>query len=191
VQTNGDVQFRYSGEEYEISLGLANHFTDASAPIGFMSGSYSVEADIHQLGGADPSYGLMFEHPESWYAYWFTVTPQSQEYDLWVSDNGQLTLLASGTSAYINSGDATNHLKAERRGSSITISANGHPFTTVTDSTHQGGEVGVTEWAGDGVPAVARFDNFAVRRLGGAAGAVQPAGERSDPYDSIPIPAGR
>ncbi len=170
VGSDGDVHFNYVDGEYEIYMGLLHGFTHASAPIASMTGDYSVEADVRRLDGDDSACGLVFENPESWDAYWFTVSPQTQQYHLWLSDAGELTELTSGSSSYIHSGDATNHLKVERSGGDIAISANGHLLATITDTTHQGGNVGVTEWGFDDVPAIGRFDNFEVRRLGGGSG---------------------
>jgi hypothetical protein len=183
----GDFQYSYEDGEYEISAALSGWLVGTGAPLEALSGNYSVEVDARRLSGSDVQYGIELENEESWDSYWFVVRPGSQSYALWLSDNDELTWLDGGISPYINPGDATNHLKAERLGSEIVVSVNGQILTSVVDTTHLGGWVGLAIWAGNSVPAVARFDNYAVRRPDGGMAVTAARPEKRVPPVPVPI----
>ena len=174
-----DVNNKYSYEagEYEILVRTGNRWAAASAPASTRS-NYTLEADMRLLSANGSGYGLIFDISGDWSRlYLFEVVPGSTSYySLWrvcTPCSTVWTPLVDWTSSSdLGLNTATNRLKVVRSGSSISLYANEHLLTTVSDGTYA--YAGISLWPGlaaltyAATPATARFDSFRVEGQLGA-----------------------
>jgi peptide/nickel transport system substrate-binding protein len=155
-----DSSVGYQDGEYEVKL-FGEGGVTARAPIDGLPGSFSSEADMRLLSGAAPAYGLALFTDAST-EYNFKIQPVTQVYWLWYWDGSQWSQLANGLSGHINPGNATNHLKMEWTGHELAVYVNGHLLTSTSTAAYGSASQGIVFHDG---PAIARYDNFEVRRL--------------------------
>jgi hypothetical protein len=131
--------------------------------------NYVVEVDARWVGTPGSSYGLVFGISGSFNQYYiFDVNTDYQDYRLLRFDgSGYYTIVPITSSAAINSGTGTNHLKATRNGDSITLEVNGTVLGTWTDGNITGlTGVGILSAPYEGASTSdSRFDNFSVSGL--------------------------
>ena len=134
--------------------------------------NFSIEVDARQASGNASSYGLMFGIQfigATYEGYQVVVYPAAGVYLLEKRNaDGTWPLLIDWTyNEAIGQGMATNHLRVDRSGATISIYINGTQVTTFTDSsfTGAGRDAGVRAYSYDSVPVDVRFDNLAAYRL--------------------------
>jgi hypothetical protein len=125
-----------------------------------------VEVDAHRIGGPnDIEYGLLCRHSNVENFYFGSITVDGYfaisrringgEYEYVGMDSYQINNA-------INVGDATNHLRFDCVGSTLTLYANGVLLASVTDTALTTGDVGVYAGTFDTGGAEILFDNFTV-----------------------------
>ncbi len=136
-----------------------------------------VEVEARWVGVTGASYGLLFGLQGDYERFYlFDINTDYQQYRLLRADeSGVVNLAGPAGSDAINPGLATNHLRATRSGTAITLEINGVLLGTWDDSGIMGlagAGIGTGSYAGMGA-ADARFDNFASREAPGT-GTVAP-----------------
>jgi hypothetical protein len=153
----------YRDGEYETLVRTQMWAAATTAPAGPFA-KYAVEVDARRSAGSAGGYGLLFNWLDWQRFYLFIVYPDSRMFAVVRRDPaGYVPLSGPAFSAGIQPAAATNHLRAERAGSSITVYCNNLPLAVVHDSTHGGpGYVGLHAESSGVAPVVMRLDNFLV-----------------------------
>ncbi|MBU0491137.1 MAG: DUF1080 domain-containing protein [Chloroflexi bacterium] len=121
-----------------------------------------VKVDAHAVSGTGGNYGLVFRAEDTSNFYRFEVS-DAGKYKLAKLVSRSWKTVKDWTSASaISKGTATNTLKVEVRGSSITLYANDTKLVTITDSDFGKGSVGLVVGAGSTGDFTAAFDNLEV-----------------------------
>jgi hypothetical protein len=149
----------YLGGEYQILVKQGNYIVRAGN--NYQASDFQVELDARDAGSVDGSVGMYFGSVTNVGFYDFEVAYGQFDlirYDLTNINNSQ-TLINPTVNSAIQSGNASNHLKATRSGSTITLFANGTQLAQISDSTLGFGFVGLAATAFLN-NFDARFDNF-------------------------------
>jgi C1A family cysteine protease len=164
-------KLEYVGGEYRILMKNTNWWSGGTS--GYECTDGSIEVDGRFASSVYGSYGILFGITPSWDTYLFQVSG-TQSYSLMKLRGGSWQTLVIWTfSSSINAGQARNHLGVVRNGSQISLYANGHSLTTVTDSSFMGKlRVGLAATAYTLPNVDARFDNFRVCPVGASAEAM-------------------
>jgi hypothetical protein len=140
--------------DYWVNPGLS--FTDVS-----------IEADAKKIGGPeDNDFGLICRYSDANNFYVFLAASDGYfAIGKYTNDNFEIIggdyLQETDT---VKSGDATNHLRADCVGSTLTMYINGTQVQQVTDSEHTSGDVGLIASTYDTSGTDILFDNFIVRK---------------------------
>jgi hypothetical protein len=127
-------------------------------------GDARVEVDAGKLGGPDENrIGLICR--SSGQDYYFFIITSDGYYGLGIFKNGQARLLGQDqmqASPAIHKGLAVNHLRADCKGDTLTVFANGLPLAETQDATLKHGDVGLVAGTFKQPGADIVFDNFVV-----------------------------
>lgn len=100
--------------------------------------------------------------------YFFLISSDGKATIAVMNDNEQAYLTESGVmepASAVNRGDATNRIRAECIGNSLSLYVNGDLVASVSDNTHSGGgDAGLIAGTFDELGTEILFDNFAVSR---------------------------
>jgi hypothetical protein len=177
----------YLNGEYQILIKQMNFIVRAGHS--YQASDFQVQVDARDASNTNGSVGLYFGSVTNVGYYDFEVAFGQfylGRYDL--STNTSTSIISPTTSSAILSGNATNHLKATRSGSTITLYANGTQLAQVVDSTLGFGFIGLA--ATSFSPNFdARFDNFALIEAAPAVVVQSSAGRSNDGVDVSPRPA--
>jgi uncharacterized repeat protein (TIGR01451 family) len=149
--------------------------------------NYTVEVDARWPGRPGASYGLVFGISGDFEQYYFfDVNTEYPWFRLYRRGPGGFTaIITPVASPAIHMGNASNHIKVTRNGSSITLELNGTTLGTWSEGTITGPTgVGVMSMPYSNVPVSdARFDNFSFVGLSsaGASGTQNVAEEAARP----------
>ena len=166
VDDDGNIRLEYLYGEYRILVREPDWW--AGARPGYKASDYVIAMDLRNASGADGSYGFMFGLADDWSQFYsFEIYPD-RYYAIWQYGAGSgWTLLTAGASPHINAGTASNHIKLQRQGTSISAHANGHLLASITDSSYLGvRHVGLTASGYDQPNLDVRFDSFTVHPAG-------------------------
>ncbi|MGB3061134.1 MAG: hypothetical protein WBE17_15480, partial [Anaerolineae bacterium] len=136
-------------QDQSVSPGWAQFYTDMA---------FEVEATWLAVG-SQSHVGLRFRVRDD-HAYLFLI-----EADGWFTLRRQLeteTILAEGISPFINQGVASNRLGVVADGNRISVYANGHLLSAVTDDALTAGQIVLEVRSGDPDPVRLAFDNATV-----------------------------
>lgn len=127
-----------------------------------------VEVDATKAAGPDDNeFGIICRHadPSNYYA---AIISSDGFFGFWKRVSGNdLELIGMenmGESSAINQGSASNHIRLDCVGSTLSLYANGSLLGSVTDSTHTSGDVGLYAGTFDVSGTDILFDNFVVYR---------------------------
>lgn len=177
-----EVLFEYFNGEYRIFTKNASFFYFVRTP-SCKRQNYVVETDARWASTPGEAYGLVFgikDTPTTFFNqyYLFDMNTDFREFRLLRrnSGGGFSTIVPITFNPAINSGTTSNHLKATRNGSQITLEVNGVVLGTWFDGTITGEtDVGVVANPYNNNPnADARFDNFSITKLPGSSGISAP-----------------
>ncbi len=157
----------YAEGGYSITLNKAKYYTWASFYRTFSD--VTVDVDTQRISGTDQDeYGLICRLMDNKNQYFLGITGDCHYgigkliNDDWLDpyDNNWMF-----TREEINTGNATNHLKAICDFDTLKFEVNGQPLIKTTDSDLRSGEVGVYVCAYDEPGVQVLFDNFVVSTI--------------------------
>jgi hypothetical protein len=125
-----------------------------------------VEADASKGGGPDDNdYGLICRYRDTKNFYAFLISSDGF-YAITKVVNGDYELIgldAMQPSDSIQQGGATNRIRGDCVGTTLTLYVNGDQLYSVEDASYASGDVGLIAGTFDETGADIRFDNFSVR----------------------------
>jgi len=142
---NGTTDYANGG--YEIHITTANYSKWANPSQEFQN-DVRIEADATKIGGPDDNaFGVICRYQDVDNYYYFYISSDGYV-GIGVNKAGSETIISSSdgnlvSNSSINQGAATNHLRADCIGSTLTLYVNGTQAATATDSTFTGGAVGL------------------------------------------------
>ena len=126
-----------------------------------------IEVDATKIGGPDDNdFGVICRYSDS-DNFYFLILASDGFYGIGKYTNGEQSLIGSDSlnqTDKINTGDASNRIRAECVGNSLRLSVNGSLLHEVNDSDHRSGDVGLMAGTFDTPGTDILFDNFVVRR---------------------------
>ncbi|HEX5506223.1 MAG TPA: hypothetical protein VFW96_26630 [Thermomicrobiales bacterium] len=129
-----------------------------------------VEVDATRIGGPDDNlFGILCRATDSGDFYVAAISSGGEiaglgDFVLLKVKNDQTTVLVEGADSAIHTGGATNRIRFDCVGNSLTLYVNGQRVAGVQDGDLTSGEVALTA-VSDNTPGVAiRFDNFAATK---------------------------
>jgi hypothetical protein len=132
-------------------------------------GSYtdvSITVDARKVGGPDDNeFGIICRHADPSNYYVGTISSDGYFGFLRRVDGGSLELVGMDSmqpSDAINLGDASNSIRLDCVGNTLTLYANGTQLGSVTDSSHSSGDAGLYAGSFDVPGTDILFDNFVV-----------------------------
>jgi hypothetical protein len=160
IDNTTDHTIGYLGGEYQILVKNPGFIVKAGHNL--YATDFQVNLDARDASIIDGSNGIYFGAINSVGFYDFEVGYGQfvlYRYDL-QNPNNSATLIAPTVSSAINTGNASNHLRATRSGSTITLYANGTQLAQTNDSILGGGFVGMAASSFSTPNFDVRFDNF-------------------------------
>ncbi len=155
----------YDGGSYRIVVG--NSQSDFWANPGLSFQDVRVEVDATKDGGSDNNdYGIICRYQDTKNFYAFFISSDGY-YAIAKIVNGEYNLIGFDSmqpSDTIRQGSATNTVRADCVGSSLTLYVNGDQVHSVDDDAYASGDVGLIAGTFDTPGTDILFDNFAVYR---------------------------
>jgi hypothetical protein len=169
----GWVLYDRSGAAAQISDGVMRLSTSQPGQIWWTNAEREMDDTIvavqaRQVGGPnDNAYGVIcrYQNPENFYVFlisgdgYYAIGKYQAGSDQinYLTGDGQYTF-----SNVINQGAAANEIRASCIGSELSLTVNGIPLETVTDSTFVVGDIGLAASTFQPGTAVIQFDNIQV-----------------------------
>ncbi len=153
----------YENGQYRIQVLTEN--TDVWANPGLNFTDVRVEADATKAGGPDDNdFGLICRYQDTNNFYFFIISSDGYGGIGKVKDGEQILIGHTDMppSDAINQGAATNHIRADCVGSTLTLYANGTQIDQQTDSDYPTGDVGLLAGTYTETGTDILFDNFVV-----------------------------
>lgn len=158
-----DKSASYSNGQYLLQALSTKQ--DVWAHPGQSFGDVRVEVDATKSSGPeDNSFGLVCRFVDNDNFYFFVVSSDGYQ-AIGKYQAGQFSYLSADkmqSTSNVKSGTATNHLRADCIGSTLTLYINGQQTSSVTDSSFSTGDVGVIVGTFDTPNVGILFDNFVV-----------------------------
>ncbi|HEX7541001.1 MAG TPA: hypothetical protein VF352_02625, partial [Anaerolineales bacterium] len=142
---NGTTDYANGG--YEINITTTTFIKWANPSQSFQN-DVRIEVDATKSGGPDDNaFGVICRYQDMDNFYFFYISSDGY-IGIGVEKAGSETIISSSdgnlvSDSNINQGAATNHLRADCVGSTLTLYVNGTQIATATDSTFTGGDVGL------------------------------------------------
>ena len=155
----------YDSGQYRIFVNQSRH--DYWAYPGRSFTDVRVEVDATKAGGPDDNdFGVICRYQDTENFYAFLISSDGFYSIMKYSGGNSETLGADAMLAtdVVNQGSATNHIRADCVGDSLSLYANGDRLHAVTDSTFSSGDVGLIAGTFDEAGADIVFDDFVVRQ---------------------------
>lgn len=179
----------YIANEYQIVVKQPEYIIFVASPAGPNS-AYTLEADLHWAGTPGFTYGLLFGITESGNFYLLEVAPDLQEYAIsyWPANNDP-SLITSGASGAIRTGNGVNHLEIRTNGSQQDFYIN-ETYVTTTNVNDSGVRyTGISASALNPANVDARFDNYCVTTTAGAGASLDADGSKTPTLEFRSIPS--
>jgi hypothetical protein len=155
----------YQDGRYRILVNTPN--TDVWANPGLAFGDVIVEVDATKAGGPDDNdFGVICRYQDIENFYFFLLSSDGY-YGIGRVVDGEQTLIGDDQlypDDAIRQGEATNHIRADCVGSSLTLHINGVELAEVQDDTFASGDVGLLAGTFDQPGTELLFDDFVVKR---------------------------
>jgi hypothetical protein len=167
VSVAGEGITNYSNEAYQIRVETAN--TDVWAnPSGQSFTDVRVEVSAQKVtGGTDNNdFGVVCRYKDELNFYFFIISSDGY-YGIGKVVEGQQELIGMDSmlpSDTINQGDATNTVRGDCIGETLTLFVNGEQVDSQSDTGIKEGNVGLMAGTFDDTPTDILFDNFVVRK---------------------------
>lgn len=156
----------YSNGSYLINVAQANIYIFANPGQSFQN-DVRIEVDaVKTSGTVDNTFGVLCRYQDPDNYYFFEISSDGYV-GIGINQAGVRTFLSSPDKnmvldSSINQGDASNHLRVDCVGSTLTLYVNGTQAASVTDSSFTGGDTGLTAEAFTAEGTEIQFDNFFV-----------------------------
>jgi hypothetical protein len=160
-----DVTTDYANGQYNILVNKTQYDAWANPGQSF-AGDVVVEVDATKNAGPDQNdFGVICRYTDVNNFYYFQITSDGQAVIGKVSNGTQSKISGSDyqSSSVINQGQATNHIRGDCVGDTLTLYVNGQQIMSATDSDHTSGDAGLMAGTFDTPGADILFDNFVVR----------------------------
>ncbi len=153
----------YDNGQYRIFVNQVQH--DYWANPGRSFTDVQVEADPTKAAGPDDNdFGLICRYQDTENFYAFLISSDGY-YAIMKYSGGSSEILGADamlSTDAVNQGNATNHLRADCVGDSLSLYANGELLHSVTDADFASGDVGLIAGTFDAAGADILFDDFVV-----------------------------
>jgi hypothetical protein len=163
--TDAEFTTDYDGGAYRIYVGSESYSAWAN-PNQSSYGDVSIQVDANKAAGPDDNeFGLICRHSDPSNYYVATISSDGFYGFLRRVAGADLELIGMDSmqpSDAINLGAASNHIRLDCIGSTLTLYANGTLLGSVTDSNHLSGDVGLYAGTFSEGGADILFDNFVV-----------------------------
>ncbi len=156
----------YENGGYRINVIQSDAYFFAN-PYQSFQNDVRIEVDATKIGGPDDNaFGVICRYQDVDNYYYFYISSDGYV-GIGVDNAGTKTLISSSdgnmtSDSNINQGAATNHLRADCIGNTLTLFVNGTQVATATDSTFTGGDVGLVAETFTVAGTDLMFDNFFV-----------------------------
>jgi len=154
----------YADGSYRILVNQTQYDAWANPGQSF-DGDVIVEVDATKNGGPDQNdFGVICHYQDVDNYYYFQITSDGNALIGKVTGGEQSMISGSDYEAAsaVRQGAATNHIRGECVGNSLTLFVNGEQVLSATDADHTGGDVGLMAGTFDTAGADILFDNFVV-----------------------------
>jgi hypothetical protein len=151
---NGGLRILVNEIQYDYWSRPGVHFNDSRA-----------EVDIRKLAGPDDNdFGIQcrFRDQNNYYAF---LISSDGYYGIVKVKDGKYAIISGTSLQYsdaIQKGQASNHVRAECIGQSLTLTVNGQKLAEAQDTDFSAGEIGLTAGAYNKPGVDVSFDNFVV-----------------------------
>ena len=156
----------YASGGYEITI-ITTLMSKWSNPGQMFQKDVRIEVDATKLGGPDDNaFGVMCRYQDVDNFYKFYITSDGYA-GVIKKESGTSTVISTDDGTMhpvdgINLGAATNHIRVDCIGDTLTLYANGTQVATATDSSFQGGDVGLVAASYNTAGTDILFTNFYV-----------------------------
>lgn len=156
----------YENGGYRINVIQANAFFFAN-PYKTFQNDVHIEVDATKIGGPDDNaFGVQCRYQDVDNYYFFYISSDGYT-GIGIDNAGTKTIISSSdgnlaSDSNIIQGAATNHIRADCIGTSLTLYVNGTQIAQATDSTFTGGDVGVIAKTFTAAGTDILFKNFIV-----------------------------
>ncbi len=160
----GSTDYENSGYRINVIQSDAYFFAN---PYQSFQNDVRIEVDATKIGGPnDNAFGVICRYQDVDNYYFFDISSDGYV-GIGIDNAGTKTLISSSdgnmtSDSNINQGAATNHLRADCIGNTLTLFVNGTQVATATDSTFTGGDVGLVAETFTVAGTDLMFDNFFV-----------------------------
>ena len=163
----GDWSVDYVNGEYQILIRAPSMYVGVTP--GVRCTDCAVEVDGRFASPSYGAWGILFGITDMWDAYLFRVDGE-QRFSLYSRSGATWRALVDWTpSTQILPGQATNRLRVERRGTTISLYANGQHLQTIAHDSFAGNlRVGATASAYESANVDVRLDDYKVYAMSGA-----------------------
>jgi len=155
----------YSDNGYLIQVFTDNQFYFANPGLTDLPGDVRIEVEATKINGPDDnSFGIICRYQDVSNFYRFIATSDDYAGILLVQDNVMTNLSGENLTPITAAlpGNATNNLRADCIGDTLTLFVNGEEVLSVQDSTFTDGDVGLFAGTFDIAGTEILFDNFVV-----------------------------
>jgi hypothetical protein len=145
--TNDSYSSDYANGGYRINVVPPNTIFRGNLNQSFQN-DVRIEVDATKSGGPDNnSFGVTCRYQDMDNYYYFYISSDGNV-GIWIENTGTKTIISSSdgkmtSDSSINQGAATNHLRVDCIGNTLTLFVNGTQVATATDSSFTGGNVGL------------------------------------------------
>ena len=156
----------YENSGYRINVLPASYSAFANPSQSFKN-DVRIEVDATKIGGPDDNaFGVICRYQDL-DNYYFLYISSDGYVGIGIDNAGSKSIISSSdgnmvSDSNINQGVATNHLRADCIGNTLTLYVNGTQVATATDGTFTGGDVGLSARTFSVGGTDIKFDNFFV-----------------------------
>lgn len=165
--TDSGVVTDYADGAYNIVVNKTQYDAWANPNNETFPDDVIVEVDATKNGGPDQNdFGVICRYTDTDNFYYFQVTSDGLAVIGKVTGGDQTKISGDDfeSSSAVNTGSATNHIRGDCVGSTLTLYVNGTQVTSATDSDHTSGNAGLMAGTFDTIGTDILFDNFVVRQ---------------------------
>jgi pectate lyase len=167
--SNDSYSTDYANGGYRINV-VPSSYSAFANPYQSFQNDVRVEVDVTKNGGPDDNaFGMICRYQDVDNYYFFYISSDGYV-GIGIDNAGSKTIISSSdgnmtSDSSIIQGAATNHLRADCIGNTLTLFVNGTQIATATDSTFTGGDVGLIARTFSVGGTDIMFDNIFVYKL--------------------------